>query len=654
MSETENINKIIESYNDIIKSNMATEQDWLAYNNFTPEQKVQYIEQHKEAIEALKVTSTNKKQEQVKEQAKLYEIQPATKVSESHIWTLMSNYYHANGVNSWAGYQVPYFITSNAVMGKTYANLLNNFIKDYTNKNEIADNEKIYIVELGSGSGKFAFNMLKEIVRLMESYPILNKICYVMTDFTENNINFWVKNKAFKQFLDLEILDFAMFNIYRDDQILLKNSGIILSSENQQPHPLIIVANYLFDTMSVDVFRIQNNILQEGHVSVLSKQEETDPNNPSILTRMVNQYSYKPKYERGKNLSKYVKYYGLIVENPDVPYDQQVPIYRGAEKYDRILDYYYNYFSNNDAKSLLGGTVIFPITVLNCLDKLGRLSNYKLTILSGDKGSSDISTFEGLKDPFIAQHGSISMMANYHAVGLWFAIHGGVFYHNQYCDGSLRISCFTCNSSEVDYSNLTNLNNHNKEIQADYPNFTDYYNDHINLFSPPDYYSVYTYISNMVRKDDSVMTFDMVLSLIKMSNYDTDAFFNFKDFITKKINDSPIQYIQDFYKIMKKLWDNYYPLNKDRDLPFEFGSLMFKLKRYKKSIDFYEQSRIINGDTAIVLFNIALCYKELGMLDNSAMYAKQSVELDPNYDRSKILLQLVENDENNEEILDFV
>jgi hypothetical protein len=59
--------------------------------------------------------------------------------------------------------------------------------------------EPLYIIELGAGSGKFSFFMMKalEELRDVSSFPV-DKIVYVMTDFTANNFNFWSNHSALK------------------------------------------------------------------------------------------------------------------------------------------------------------------------------------------------------------------------------------------------------------------------------------------------------------------------------------------------------------------------------------------------------------------------------------------------------------------------
>ena len=70
---------------------------------------------------------------------------------------------------------------------------------DKSGKMALDVNEPLYIVELGTGSGKFSYYMLKALDEMRDvcDFPI-NKIVYVMTDFTETNFNFWRDHPSLK------------------------------------------------------------------------------------------------------------------------------------------------------------------------------------------------------------------------------------------------------------------------------------------------------------------------------------------------------------------------------------------------------------------------------------------------------------------------
>lgn len=80
--------------------------------------------------------------------------------------------------------------------------VLHGFIKDCMgpgNKIPLDVNEPLYIIELGTGSGKFSFYMLKALEEMKSvcDFP-MNKIVYVMTDFTETNFDYWATHPSLK------------------------------------------------------------------------------------------------------------------------------------------------------------------------------------------------------------------------------------------------------------------------------------------------------------------------------------------------------------------------------------------------------------------------------------------------------------------------
>jgi len=106
-----------------------------------------------------------------------------TRCSDSLLWKLMMSFYDRKGVESWSQGIVPHFITCNAFIGRAscnmqksrqvslaigaYAKVLLGFLSDCSKLNskiELHRSHCLYIVELGAGSGKFSFFMLKVAV----------------------------------------------------------------------------------------------------------------------------------------------------------------------------------------------------------------------------------------------------------------------------------------------------------------------------------------------------------------------------------------------------------------------------------------------------------------------------------------------------------
>lgn len=58
---------------------------------------------------------------------------------------------------------------------------------------------------------------MKELAGMLH-FPA-NRIVYVMTDFTWNNLKFWNDHKSLRQYLDCGQLDVAIFDAVNDESI---------------------------------------------------------------------------------------------------------------------------------------------------------------------------------------------------------------------------------------------------------------------------------------------------------------------------------------------------------------------------------------------------------------------------------------------------
>ncbi|ETW04557.1 hypothetical protein, variant [Aphanomyces invadans] len=146
-----------------------------------------------------------------------FELETFTPFSSSHLWKLMSSFYDRQGVESWAQGIVPHFITSNTFIAKRYVQVFVAYLRDALT--QLDPTEPLYIVELGTGSGKFSFYFLQWLhdmeAVLNLSFP-LGQIRYVMTDFTDSNLKFWQTHPALAPFVQRGTLDFAIFDATHD------------------------------------------------------------------------------------------------------------------------------------------------------------------------------------------------------------------------------------------------------------------------------------------------------------------------------------------------------------------------------------------------------------------------------------------------------
>ena len=305
-----------------------------------------------------------------------------TRLSEAVIWDLIERYYTELGTSAWDA--TPYLPTCNNYITEAYAEQAVAFLQDHAEHLNLS--HPLYIVELGAGTGCFSYNFMRALISKLGYFQRLKSIQwqYVVTDIVPKNLEYWTKNGAFENDIGAGRVDFALFNAEHDKTLKLHLSGKVLAEGDFQ-NPIIIVANYYFDTLRNDEFRITHGVLEETLVHF-----EVDPVNSFAFADFVKTADFR-----------------TIAE----PYYKH-PVF------DAILEEY--------RKAFTEASILFPISALRTLDNLKRLSRNRLLLLSGDKGFSYPQYMQGHWSHDFAVHGgSFSYMVNYDAIRRYFVMQGG-------------------------------------------------------------------------------------------------------------------------------------------------------------------------------------------------------------------------------------
>src|ERR1041384_2933322 len=108
------------------------------------------------------------------------------RLSRSLLWRLQRNYFERQGIEAWRSGAVPHHITSSPFIADAYARVVMGFLRDWST---LDPRQPVHIVELGSGSGRFAYSFLKKFLNLHRNSVLKTiPVRYVMTDFTESNL----------------------------------------------------------------------------------------------------------------------------------------------------------------------------------------------------------------------------------------------------------------------------------------------------------------------------------------------------------------------------------------------------------------------------------------------------------------------------------
>lgn len=464
--------------------------------------------------------------------------------SKSLLWKLQDVAYSEFGPNAWSQKGVPFYVTSNPWTAKAYAKTVVGYLRDA----KLEEKEPIYLFDLGAGSGRFGFLFLREFFKIIEKLPFSKyHFCYVMTDFAEANIDFWQKHPLFQPYLEREILDFC---VYRHDEtkeeLTLLRSKKKISSKTVKKNPLILLANYFFDTIPQDLFRISDGKVEEGLISLSIKGKKAKTLKPELIPDLVATYSYRPLQ------SKYCATVSKLLET---------------------------YKKSHENLSFLLPTGAFQV-----IDYFQKLSNNNLLLLAGDQGVVTEEQEKEMREPRIAIHGSFSVAVSYRALSHYFALKKGISFQT-----AMPKTSFVVMGGIFP--------------EKAYPETRLAFKENLDAFEPCDYWQ----LSLAVEKNATEL--EELLLLVKLGNFDPMNFYAFFEMIRQKIPGLNEALKTQLKAVIEQVYERFYPISEaDGAFPLNLGVLYFDLKCYEKALEYFDKAEQILGETDTLRKNKGACY----------------------------------------------
>lgn len=498
-------------------------------------------------------------------------LEKSRRFSESLLWTMQKEYFDSQGINAWVG-QVPFYITTNPVMANTYAQVTLRYIQDHIHQNNYDPSEPFYIVELATGSGKFSFLMLKRVFELQKLLGLtFIKICYVMTDFTSANLQFWENQPNLAPFLAEGKLDFALFDLESSQTLELIRAKKTLGKGDIK-NPLTIYANYTFDTVSHDAFHVKDGRIQEALVRTTTTRDNVVNKKPVDMEKLETQFEYQGMRHA----------------------------YYDDARLDAVLSLYQELLEES--------TFLIPIGGIRSLKSLGALCQDRFLVLSTDKGYTFPFELEGLNDPGVVFHGSFSMMVNFHALGEYVKQGQGDCFHQSKRSG-IKTSVFL-----------------GRGQWSDLPETREAIHTYIEAFSPADFFIFHSQI-----RDNKFDTTDLELLLAHMHlcRWDPHIFRLITDKINENIHQAEPIIREGFIEGMPKIAANFYYMPNNQDTLFEIGVFFHGIKAYEQACDYYQQSLHYFGPQFSVLYNQGLCEYHLSEWNKALSSFRVASALNP-------------------------
>jgi len=474
--------------------------------------------------------------------------------AESDIWQLNRDYYEETGIDAWRSGVVPHHMTSNSMVGRTYAELILAFLYDVAEQVNIIDT--VYILELGAGHGRLAYHILQHLEKLIQTHKAkLPPFCYILSDIVEEDLLFYKNHLQLKKFFDLGILDVAYFDAVNSKEIKLWHADKTIGV-GELKQPIVALGNYFFDSLPVDLFRVQDHEMASCAVSVSTTTDPEVDDFTSIIKSIKLEYQSTPVV---------MPFYADKIEN-------------------EILSEYLNKGLNT--------YLFFPRKSMHCLDNLAQLSEKGLMALSMDKGYHEMVDIDNQPKPNVIKHGSFSFWVNYHGLGAYCNKKGGISLFPNYSTFHIELTCFLM----LDHSD------HYRHTAFAYERF-------VNDFGPDDIDT----IKKLAYKNAFELELFEIIALIRMAAYDSSFFMKFLPRIKILIQNISIEDRRRLSQILSQVGYFYFHIGEPEDVAYEIGGIYYDLGYYEESLMYFQTSIMHYGHKEDAYYNMGLCYYNLRM-----------------------------------------
>ncbi|MGO4183534.1 SAM-dependent methyltransferase [Paenibacillus sp. TAF43_2] len=507
--------------------------------------------------------------------------QPIYRFSEAPIWELQRAYFEEQGIEAWQNDEVPQYITNNPVIASAYAEIIFGFLQDKARLGGISE-EPITILELGAGSGRLAYQVLTALCELIDFAGMeLPPFRYIMSDLPVKNIAYWQQHERLQPFVQQGILDFAKFDAVRDTELQLTESGVTIKQADLK-QPLLLVANYFFDSIPQELIYVDEGHIFECKVSFAIPAAEEDGIDVSdMLVSIEPEYHYRRAAE---------------YEEQSYPYRNVIELYK---------------------QQLEDSHILFPEIGMDCLERLGRLSQAGFVLLTADKGDHRMENWAFAEPPELIHHGSFSLTANYHAIQHVFEQKGALSYFTNHHYKNLNVGCIIMLEKPSSYANT----------RLAYRRF-------VERFGPDDFFSLKLWFDEHLES----LELYAILAFWRLSRYDAQLFIQSAERIQSLLPDSSDEEADDLRQGMQMMWAGYYPMNEQHHLALACGSLFYELELYADARLYLERSMEAGKTTVAALYKLAICCYEEGEEPEALQYAHQVLAMEPEHEEANSLL----------------
>jgi hypothetical protein len=503
----------------------------------------------------------------------MHVLEPHVPLAQSMVWRLQRTFYGDQGIAAWSRSHVPQAVTTSPIIARAYARVVLGFWRDM--QADLDPTQPLYIVELGAGSGRFAYRFLKALTALLQNVaePKRPRFVYVMTDASPPIVEFWRSNPRLHAFVDAGVLDFANFDLVALAPPTLVNSGTTLRV-GEVANPIAVIGNYIFDSIPQDAITIKYGQMFASLVSVGASTPDLDLRAPDSTVKISVSFATDE-----------------VAIASDAEPD---PVLR------HILDGY--------RQRLDDTTLLIPRAAMAGIRYFRELAGGRALWLIGDFGDTREEDLQGHGPPGFGAGGGLWLPVNFHALGEYARGTGGRARHPRHRHVTLNISMLLFGvagaaSSEAELA----------------------YEDTIDQHGPDELSMLARALAEHLPK----LKLDAVLAVLRTTGWDSDYVVRFVPFLIEALPEASERFRQEIRHGIQQAWDQYYPIGEPDDLPFGLGVLLHALELYPEALEFFERSLEEFGEDPRTTLNMALTLYRLNRLPETLNWLDRTLALDP-------------------------
>jgi hypothetical protein len=512
---------------------------------------------------------------------RLVTVEEGVRLSESKLWDLQRAFFVHQDPRAWSRGRVPSYITSNAFIARSAARVIAGFLDDCAagRLGAIDKRAPINVLELGAGSGRFAFGALRELeARASAASRAGLRVRYVITDFDVAPVKALRENTRLRQFVKSGLLDFAVFDVESPGAIKLIERGETLRAA-PDGNPVVAVANYVLDGVRTDSFEIRGGQLFESRVR-LQVPEGVDAKDPASLPRLI------VKFE---------------------------PVPSGASPYGDVeLDG----LLGRVAARLADGSFLFPVSALRLVRHLRNLGGGRVLLLAADRGHVHEEALLGLDSPQIMRHGSVSLDVNFHTLAEYAGVTGGRAMLPSHHPTHLATIGLLWGCKDADASRTSEA-----------------YREHFAAGGPEDLYLVKEAIEREVKRLDV----EHGLAWLRASAWDPEVFLSLAPTFVEHVDKAVLTVRYDLLDAARRVRESYFPIDGDANIPGALGELLEGLDALPEAAEMFEESMRLHGRSAETLHRLATCMSGLHRPSEAQALVDEALSLAPDFEAARAM-----------------